>query len=119
MLTGCLVRRVEDRVVQGRRHVHHCREPYSTGAGQSRGARFRVRPGLEFLERVFAPAWEQVYDVEMSVGAVLDAEADIEVRLRAVCGHLNVLHAQLVELAAEALATGSWQGWGVESLSTG
>ena len=53
----------------------------------------------------------------MSVGAVLDAGEDIEVRLRGVCGHLNVLHAQLVELAAEALATGSWQGWGVKSLA--
>ena len=37
---------------------------------------------------------------------------DIEERLRAVCGHLNVLNAQLVELAAEALATGSWQALG-------
>ena len=27
----------------------------------------------------------------------------IEERLRTVCGHLNVLNAQLVELAAEAL----------------
>ena len=45
------------------------------------------------------------------------AGPDIEERLRAVCGHLNVLNAQLVELAAEALATGSWQGWGVRSLA--
>ncbi|MET0458366.1 MAG: DUF222 domain-containing protein, partial [Ilumatobacteraceae bacterium] len=44
---------------------------------------------------------------------------DIEERLRAVCGHLNVLNAQLVELTAEALATGSWQGWGVRSLQHG
>ena len=42
---------------------------------------------------------------------------DIEERLRAVCGHLNVLNAQLVELAAEALETGAWQVWGVRSLS--
>ncbi len=33
-----------------------------------------------------------------------------------VCGHLNVLNAQLVELAAEALESGSWEGWGVRSL---
>ena len=41
------------------------------------------------------------------------AEAPIEDRLRAVCGHLNVLHAQLVALAAEALATGAWAGDGL------
>ena len=46
----------------------------------------------------------------------LDPAVDIEERLRTVCGHLNVLNAQLVELAAEALATGAWQGWGVRSL---
>ncbi len=46
----------------------------------------------------------------------VDAEAGIEERLRAVCGHLNVLNAQLVELAAEALATEAWAGWGVKSL---
>ena len=32
-------------------------------------------------------------------------------------GHLNVLHAQLVELAGEALESGSWQGRGVRSLA--
>ena len=42
---------------------------------------------------------------------------DVEERLRTVCGHLNVLNAQLVELAAEALETGAWQGWGVRSLA--
>ena len=52
----------------------------------------------------------------MSVGAELDPAIDIEERLRTVCGHLNVLNAQLVELAAEAMATGAWQGWGVRSL---
>ena len=47
------------------------------------------------------------------------AEVDIEVRLRDVCGQLNVLNAQLVELAAEALATGSWAGWGSSRCRTG
>ena len=47
----------------------------------------------------------------------LAAESSIEERLREVCGHLNVLHAQLVDLAAEALETGSWQGRGVRSLA--
>src|SRR5262245_39685983 len=49
----------------------------------------------------------------MSVATVTDVEA----RLQAVCGQLNVLHAQLVDLAAEALATGCWEGWGVRSLA--
>jgi HNH endonuclease len=57
----------------------------------------------------------------MAVAAVTDPPvepvAGIEDRLREVCGHLNVLHAQLVALAAEALETGAWQGWGVKSLA--
>ena len=53
----------------------------------------------------------------MSAGAELDPSIDIEERLRTVCGHLNVLNAQLVELTAEALKTGAWQGWGVRSLA--
>ena len=58
-------------------------------------------------------------DVHAPLEVLHDEEPvlDIEERLRAVCGHLNVLNAQLVELAAEALATGSWQGWGVKSLA--
>lgn len=47
----------------------------------------------------------------------MTGDVDIEERLRVVCGHLNVLNARLVELAAEMLATGSWQGWGVKSLA--
>lgn len=43
--------------------------------------------------------------------------ASIEDRLREVCGQLNVLHAQLVELAAEAAQTGAWHGAGVRSLA--
>jgi hypothetical protein len=58
-------------------------------------------------------------DVHAPLEVLHDEEPvlDIEDRLRAVCGHLNVLNAQLVELTAEALATGSWQGWGVKSLA--
>jgi hypothetical protein len=41
----------------------------------------------------------------------------VEDRLRAVCGHLNVLHAELVALAAEALETGCWGGLGIRSLA--
>ncbi len=33
-----------------------------------------------------------------------------------MCGHLNVLHAELVEMAAEALETGAWEGHGIRSL---
>jgi hypothetical protein len=53
----------------------------------------------------------------MAGGVELDPAVDLEERLRTVCGHLNVLNAQLVELAAEALATGSWHGAGVKSLA--
>ncbi len=52
----------------------------------------------------------------MTTGAELDPNVDIEERLRTVCGHLNVLNAQLVELAAEALMTEAWAGCGVRSL---
>jgi hypothetical protein len=40
---------------------------------------------------------------------------DLEDRLRVVCGHLNVLHAELVELMAEALEAGVWDVHGVRS----
>ena len=53
----------------------------------------------------------------MAGGVELDPAVDIEERLRTVCGHLNVFNAQLVELAAEAMATGSWHGCGVKSLA--
>ena len=53
----------------------------------------------------------------MGGGVELDPAVDIEERLRTVCGHLNVLNAQLVELAAEAMETGSWHGCGVKSLA--
>ena len=58
-----------------------------------------------------------MYHVVMAGGVELDPAVDIEERLRTVCGHLNVLNAQLVELAAEALETGSWHGCGVKSLA--
>ncbi len=47
----------------------------------------------------------------------LDPATDVEERLREVCGHLNVLHAQLVALVAEALATGAWEQLGIRSPS--
>ena len=48
---------------------------------------------------------------------VVEPEVSVEDRLRAVCGHLNVLHAELVALAAEALETGCWEGFGIRSLA--
>jgi hypothetical protein len=45
----------------------------------------------------------------MSGGDVELDPVSLEDRLRVVCGHLNVLHAELVALTAEALATGVWQ----------
>jgi len=54
--------------------------------------------------------------VEVTAGWLLDhvlahlagRTPSVEDRLRVVCGHLNVLHAELVALAAEALETGCW-----------
>lgn len=42
---------------------------------------------------------------------------DIETRLRTICGHLNALHAQLVDITAEAMTTGCWDVTGVHSLT--
>ena len=42
--------------------------------------------------------------------------ADLEERIATVVGHLNVLHAELVGLVAEAAATGAWAGDGIRSL---
>jgi hypothetical protein len=39
----------------------------------------------------------------------------VEHRLSEVCGHLNVLHAQLVDLVAEALVDGLWEQAGIRS----
>ncbi|MDQ3469672.1 MAG: DUF222 domain-containing protein [Actinomycetota bacterium] len=44
------------------------------------------------------------------------AFADLEARVRGVCGHLNVLHGELVQLAAEALDTNLWAVPGVTSI---
>ena len=74
--------------------------------------------GQRFLRTRVVWGGERVYGVGMTGGGVeLDPAVDIEERLRTVCGHLNVLNAQLVELAGEALTSGSWQGHGVKSLA--
>ena len=40
----------------------------------------------------------------------------METRLGVLVGQLNAIHAQLVDLVAEAAATGAWHGVGVRSL---
>ena len=50
----------------------------------------------------------------MSTAARAD---DIEDRLAVVVGQLNALHAQLVDLVAEAQATNAWSGLGIRSLT--
>ncbi|MCU1399997.1 MAG: hypothetical protein JWN62_3106 [Acidimicrobiales bacterium] len=39
----------------------------------------------------------------------------LESELAEICGHLNVLHARMVELVAESLASASWEGAGIQS----
>jgi hypothetical protein len=45
------------------------------------------------------------------------AADELEDRLAVVVGQLNALHAQLVELVAEARDTGAWSGLGIRSLT--
>lgn len=52
----------------------------------------------------------------MTVAAAPSAE-DIEDRLAVIVGQLNALHAQLVDLVAEARATNAWAGVGIRSLT--
>ena len=58
---------------------------------------------------------EQVYDSGMSLVDTERAQRVLEDRLADVCGQLNVHHAALVTIAAEALETGGWQGGGIHS----
>jgi hypothetical protein len=41
----------------------------------------------------------------------------LEAELAEVCGHLNALHARLVELTASALESGAWSQWGIHTPS--
>jgi len=47
---------------------------------------------------------------------VADAPLDLEDRLAVIVGQLNALHAQLVDLVAEARETDAWAGVGIRSL---
>lgn len=46
---------------------------------------------------------------------VVAVEADVEERMAPVVGRLNVQHAELVELAAEAVGSGEWSGCGIHT----
>jgi hypothetical protein len=52
----------------------------------------------------------------MTLAAAPGAD-DIEDRLAVIVGQLNALHAQLVDLVAEARATNAWAGVGIRSLT--
>src|SRR5262245_43190 len=43
------------------------------------------------------------------------AAAALQTRVADLCGHLNVLHAQLVDAIVEALEGGLWEQWGLRS----
>jgi hypothetical protein len=47
----------------------------------------------------------------------LDQLDQLEAELADVCGHLNALHARLVELTASALESGAWSQWGIHTPS--
>src|SRR5690242_17184013 len=42
--------------------------------------------------------------------------ADLRAEIQRVCGVLNVAHAQLVALTAQAIDEDLWQGWGIRSI---
>lgn len=39
----------------------------------------------------------------------------LQTRMADLCGHLNVVHAQLVDAVVEALDGGLWEQWGIRS----
>jgi Domain of unknown function (DUF222)/HNH endonuclease len=45
----------------------------------------------------------------------MSTQKALETRLADICGHLNALHGQLVELMVEVLEAGAWQGGGIHS----
>ncbi len=66
--------------------------------------------------RVRVADWvEQVYDTGMVMTELETVQHRIETRIAQVCGHLNVLHAELVALTAESLTTQAWCGQGIIS----
>ena len=54
---------------------------------------------------------ERVYDWGMDDGTV----SVLQERMADLCGHLNALHAELVDTVVEALDNDLWQQWGIQS----
>lgn len=54
-----------------------------------------------------------MFDEDRDFGA--NGELNLERRLAGICGHLNVLHGQLLDLTVETLATDGWVGYGFRS----
>ena len=44
------------------------------------------------------------------------SKTSLDERLATACGQLNACYAHLVELLGEAIASGSWQGYGIRSV---
>jgi hypothetical protein len=88
----------------------------------------RCRGDAHRAEQVLPSRAERAYDRRMSAAALApapsggaddadDAVVDVEERLAQIVGQLNALHAQLVDLVAEARRTNAWAGAGVRSLT--
>ena len=82
-----------------------------TAANTRRGAALVGANTRDFLSFPVASVVEHVYDRRVATGTL----ERLEDRLADLCGHRNVLDARLVELVAEALATGEWQMSGIVS----
>ncbi len=56
--------------------------------------------------------------MELLAGEVTNScEESLAQRIARLCGHLNAVHAQLVDAISEALETNAWHGWGVKTAS--
>ena len=101
----------------------------TTATSRRRPARYRVGPSrhadgaqagrhhvraLTVIEQVLHSLIERAYDLAHDRRRHAD---DIEDRLAVVVGQLNALHAQLVDLVAEARDTNAWAGLGIRSLT--
>ena len=56
-----------------------------------------------------------MYDDVMGMTELESIQRRLEAGLADVCGHLNVLHEQLVTLTREAVETEAWAGHGIHS----
>jgi hypothetical protein len=58
---------------------------------------------------------EHLYDWVMSMTALETTQQRLQDRIAQICGHLNVLHAELVTLTAQAIETNAWCGAGIQT----